>query len=240
MKELTFSCFAWIRAIAGVVAFCAMAINAYAEPESEYAYYFVAPRLGLNNRLGRFAIPDSDIRLDSVRVRATSGGVAAGRQISITSALRINVAFSFEYGSAVEETLFVNYFTRYSFTKFGLAPGLDVVLPFSESLRPFVSIEGGINYTIFEEKFFSISNPYAESAYDEHFNSRLWRPHAKIGGGFEIPLVNELSLSFGYFFRFIRPIAFEFNRELPLGSWDYSESFFTHLFQIKVIFGMER
>ncbi len=204
--------------------------------------YFVGGEFLYNIRIGSYLFESIEKRMDTARTNLLLVGVGIGKRYYIVPWLRLQMEGMFHIGITIEDTLYdfymdESYCPKYSFKHGCFNIGMQIIRP-REKISPLVHLGGGINLLSLEESVVLQDDHKKEVNYYTGINLRQWSLSLNFGAGFDISLKRNLGLSLIYSYRLWQPVRYKDSRDMPLEAVDYKETFYTHIFQILLLFNL--
>lgn len=209
------------------------------ETDSVVTFYFIGSSNLLNHRIGSYYFTAIEKRQNIEKPILLMAGVSFGKRYPLWKWLRIQFQGMFHWGRSFNDTLVeqnISYSIKHSFKHSCAEATIQLVRSLSPYLSPFVSIGGGVNYLKLDESQVLTADPSQQVSLFTGIQTKRWSPHVNFGFGFDHTLNPMIGWSMAYYYRVWKPVLFDDIRDLPLDAVKYTETFFTHMLQINLLF----
>ncbi len=204
--------------------------------------YFIGGNILYNQRQGTYVFESLKKQQDITVPSLSLFGFNLGKRYYVRPWFRWQIDAMLSFGSTLEDTSFHNiYFShKNQFKVFNGNLDFHLVRPKSNTLDLFVLCGGGITYLRLEEHTVrpgDESDEVSLSGYSE-INLKSWSPNLRLGAGMDITPARNFGINVTYSYWIWRPVKYLDKRDMPLYAVEYKERFFTHMFQVMLLFNL--
>ncbi len=229
-----------------ILAITAGLTPSFCEPSSSESNrkpcYFIGGNILYNQRIGTYVFESLKKQKDITAPSLSLFGFNIGKRYYLKPWFRCQIDAMLTFGSVVEDTSFYTiYFSQKN--QFIIISGIfdfHLVRPISNTLGLFVLCGGGINYLRLEEHAVLPDDQSEEVTLPGYsdINMTSWSPNLRLGAGMDIIPIKNFGIGVTYSYWIWQPVKYLDKRDMPLKAIEYKERFFTHMFQVKILFNL--
>jgi hypothetical protein len=203
--------------------------------------YFVGPAFIYNDRTGYYDFSELKKSQAVEKGNIDMWGAVMGKRFPLWKFIRIQAGAAIDAGSVIDDTLYYYYTSavKYSYFHCGIVPELQFVLPApaGNSIRPYISIGGGINYTYINERTYTLDNSM-EILWEgkPYIKKGCFSASAMTGAGFDLNFSRNLTINIAYSLQYWQPVNYDIQQDFLLKAQKYHEIFYSHKISLAILF----